>query len=208
MQCASSTTSSPTRSTNSGSISSRNCGLFNRSGLMSSRSTESSARRPLHLLPRIPIGRVDRVRANPQPLSRSDLIAHQSQQRRHDQSRPSPPLAQERGGDEVDRRLAPARPLNAQHARAVLDEVANRLELVGAEGGVGSGEVGEQRGGAVLEGHCCHHTDIRRRRSESAPASDRRVRCSGRETRIGGAARRATRSSQRGREPRPGSTSY
>ena len=43
MQCASSTTSSPTRSANSGSIEERNCGLFSRSGEISSRSTASSA---------------------------------------------------------------------------------------------------------------------------------------------------------------------
>src|SRR5919107_1223529 len=43
MQCASSTTTSPTRSANSGSMSSRKRGLFSRSGLISSRSTASSA---------------------------------------------------------------------------------------------------------------------------------------------------------------------
>ena len=45
MQCASSTTTSPTREANSGSISSRKLGLFSRSGLISSRSTASSASR-------------------------------------------------------------------------------------------------------------------------------------------------------------------
>jgi hypothetical protein len=44
MQCASSTTSRPTRSAKSGSICERNCGLLSRSGLISSRSTASSAR--------------------------------------------------------------------------------------------------------------------------------------------------------------------
>src|SRR4051812_4377631 len=43
MQCASSTTTRPTRSANSGSIEARNCGLLSRSGLISSRSTASSA---------------------------------------------------------------------------------------------------------------------------------------------------------------------
>src|ERR1700712_3985465 len=41
MQCASSTTSRPTRSANSGSIELRNSGLLRRSGLISSRSTSS-----------------------------------------------------------------------------------------------------------------------------------------------------------------------
>src|SRR4051812_14742536 len=39
----------------------------------------------------------------------------------------------------VDRRLAPARALDAQHTDAVLHQVAHGLELVGAEGGVGPG---------------------------------------------------------------------
>ena len=43
MQCASSTTSSPTRSANSGSIPERNCGLLRRSGLMRSTSTASAS---------------------------------------------------------------------------------------------------------------------------------------------------------------------
>ena len=43
MQCASSITSSPTRSANSGSISARKVGLLSRSGLISSTSTASAA---------------------------------------------------------------------------------------------------------------------------------------------------------------------
>ncbi len=43
MQCASSITSRPTRSANSGSIVLRNCGLFRRSGEISSRSTASAS---------------------------------------------------------------------------------------------------------------------------------------------------------------------
>jgi hypothetical protein len=66
---------------------------------------------------------------------------------------PAPALAQQSGRDEVDGRLAPSGALDAEHARAVLDEVADRLELVGAEGRVGAGEVGEERRGAVFEGH-------------------------------------------------------
>ena len=135
---------------------------------------------PLHLLPRIPIGRVDRVSPNPQPLGRRDLIAHQRQQRRHDQSRTSPPLAQQRGRDEVDRRLPPPGPLHAQHARAVLDEVANRLELVGTEGRVGAGQIGQEGGGAALQGHGCHHTETRARPAESLRAPSRPTRRRGR----------------------------
>ena len=39
------------------------------------------------LLPRVAVRRVDRVRADPEPLGRGDLVAHQRQQRRDDQRR-------------------------------------------------------------------------------------------------------------------------
>ena len=70
MQCASSTTSSPTRSANSGSIVSRNCGLLSRSGLISSRSTASVLEQLADLGPGVAVGRVDRVRADPELLAR------------------------------------------------------------------------------------------------------------------------------------------
>jgi hypothetical protein len=136
--------------------------------------------KPLHLLPCIPIGRVDRVSPNPKPLGRRDLVAHQRQQRRHDQSRPSPPLAQQRGGDEVDRRLPPPRPLHAQHARAVVDQVPHGFELVGTEGGVGAGELAEEGGRAVFEGHGCHHNETRARLTESLRTGSRLTRRRGR----------------------------
>ena len=139
-------------SANSGSISSRNCGLLSRSGLISSRSTASAASSSRDLVPRVAVGRVDRVRAQPEPLGGRDLVAHQRQQRRDDQRRAGAALAQQRGGDEVDRRLAPAGALHAQHARAVVDEVAHRLELVLAEVGARPGELAQELGGAVVDG--------------------------------------------------------
>ena len=105
------------------------------------------------LLPRVAVGRVDRVRADPEPLGRGDLVAHQRQQRRDDQRRAGALLAQQRGGEEVDGRLAPARALHAQHAPAVVDEVAHRLELVRAEARVRPGERAQQLGGALLDRH-------------------------------------------------------
>ena len=73
MQWASSITSRPTRSANSGSISVRNCGLSSRSGLISSRSTASASSSDAHLVPRLAVGRVDGVgadaRAAPPPRS-------------------------------------------------------------------------------------------------------------------------------------------
>jgi hypothetical protein len=103
---------------------------------------------PGNLRPCVAIRRVDRVRPDPEPLRRRDLVAHERQQRRDDERRPRPALAQEGGRDEVQRRLAPARPLHAQHPRPLLDEIGDRLELVLAEGGAGAGERLEERGGA------------------------------------------------------------
>jgi hypothetical protein len=98
---------------------------------MRSRSTQASARSSLTLLARFPVGRVDHVGANPEPLSRRDLIAHQRQETRDAQSRPGYALAQQGSRNEADRRLPPNRQLDAQHARAVLHQVAYGLELCG-----------------------------------------------------------------------------
>ncbi len=133
MQCASSITSSPTEAANSGSMSSRKRGLFSRSGLISSRSTVPSAsiRRTSAHSPWLVLLIVCARR--PEPLGRRDLVAHQRQQRAHDQRRPGARLAQQRRRHEVHRRLAPARPLHAQHPRPVLDHVSDRLQLIRPE---------------------------------------------------------------------------
>ena len=86
-----------------------------------------------HRVPLVAVGRVDGVRADAEPLGGGDLVAHQRQQRRDDQRRPGAALAQQRGGDEVHGGLAPARALHAQHARPVVNQVGDRLALVGAE---------------------------------------------------------------------------
>ena len=51
---------------------------------------------PAHLVPRRAVGRVDRVRADAEPLGRRDLVAHQRQQRRDDQRRAGARVAQQR----------------------------------------------------------------------------------------------------------------
>ena len=61
---------------------------------------------------------------------------------------PGAALAQQCGRDEVDGRLAPAGALDAQHPRAVVDEVADRLELMLAEARVGPGQLAQQLAGA------------------------------------------------------------
>ena len=102
--------------------------------------------------PGVAVRRVDRVGADADPLGGGDLVAHQRQQRRDDQRRPGAGLAPERGGEEVDGRLAPAGALHAQHAGAVDDEVAHRLELVLAELGLRARELAQELGGAVVDG--------------------------------------------------------
>ena len=124
--------------------SSRNCGLLSRSGLISSRSTASSSSSSWTSAHAVAVGRVDRVGADAEPLRGRDLVAHQRQQRRDDQRRPGALLAQQRRRDEVDGGLAPARALDAQHARAVVDQVGDGLALVLAEAGSGSGQALEQ----------------------------------------------------------------
>ena len=53
-------------------------------------------------------------RADSHPLRRLDLVAHQRQQRRDEERRSVPGLAQQFGGDEVDEALAPAGALHDQ----------------------------------------------------------------------------------------------
>jgi hypothetical protein len=97
-------------------------------------------------VPLVAVGAVDRVRSETQPLRAGDLVAHQRQQRRDDQRRAGALRAQQRGRDEVDGRLAPAGALHAQHARAVGDDVVDRLQLAVAEA---CGRVARQRAQAV-----------------------------------------------------------
>ena len=66
------------------------------------------------------VGRVDGDRADAGPLRGVDLVAHQRQQRRDDHRRAGPGRPQQRGGHEVDRRLAPAGALHDQRPGAPL----------------------------------------------------------------------------------------
>jgi hypothetical protein len=116
------------------------------------------------LAPRVAVGRVDRVRPQPELAGGVDLVAHQRQQRRDDQRRPRAGLAQQRGRHEVDGRLAPAGSLHAQHPRAVLDQVAHGVELVLAELRLRTGEGVEVLLGAGVDGGAHVSVDGRGRR--------------------------------------------
>ena len=86
--------------------------------------------------PVLGVGRVDGDRADAGPLGGVDLVAHQREQRRDDHGRPGALRAQQRGGHEVDRRLAPAGALHDQRPAPVDDQRLDRGPLVLAQLGV------------------------------------------------------------------------
>ena len=88
-------------------------------------------------------------RPDAQPLRRHDLVAHQRQQGGDDQRRPGPPVAQDAGGDEVDRALPPAGALDHQQLPPVVHQRVDRFPLavpeVGVPGLAGPGGAGPGR---------------------------------------------------------------
>ena len=109
--------------------------------------------------PVVAVGRVDRHGAEAQPVRRLDLVAHQAEQRAHDQRGAVALVAPHARGDPVDEALAPARPLHDERARAVPDDRLDRLALALAERRARAehrlevGLEGVRRGGLDIEGH-------------------------------------------------------
>ncbi len=95
-------------------------------------------------LPLLDVGGVDRDRPDAGPLGRRDLVAHQGQQRRHDDRRPRALCAQQQRRHEVDRRLAPAGALHHQRPAAVDRQRLDRRPLVVAQPGVVAPDEGAQ----------------------------------------------------------------
>ena len=87
-----------------------------------------------HLGPLVGVRGVHGHGPQPGPASRVDLVAHERQQRRHDQRGAAAAGPHQCGGDEVDRRLAPAGALHDEDPLTRLDERGDRLELAVAEG--------------------------------------------------------------------------
>ncbi len=85
---------------------------------------------PVDRFPLLRVGRVDRPGPDPRPLRRLDLVPHQRQQRRDDHRRAGATPAQQSGGDEVHRRLAPSGALHHQSTPALLHQGRHRLPLV------------------------------------------------------------------------------
>ena len=160
MQCASSITSRPTRDAISGSTSSRKRRLAKRSGATSSRSISSrsiASTIPLHSSV---LSLVMRPARTPPSSPASIWLRISDSKRRDEQRRARAPVAEQLGGDEVDRALAPPGALHHERAAALLDEGADGLELVAAEVGVVADERAECGARLVAEvGHgvgACH----------------------------------------------------
>ncbi len=98
----------------------------------------------------VPLGLVRRVegdRAYTHAGRGLDLVAHERQERAHEDGGPRARLAQDLGGDEVDGALAPSRALHEQHPASIGDEGADRFELIVAELGiVAPGEAAQKVG--------------------------------------------------------------
>ena len=107
-----------------------------------------------HAVPVVAVRRVDGDRADAQAARGVDLVAHEREQGGDEHRRPGAAPPQQRGREEVHGALAPPGALHAQHAAAVVDEVAHRLELVLAERRVRSGELAQERERLVVQWLC------------------------------------------------------
>ncbi len=89
----------------------------------------------LDALPLLGVGGVDGAGADPGPGRGLDLIAHQREERGDDHGGAGAVRPQQRGGDEVHRRLAPAGALHHQRPPLVRHEGLDRPPLVLAQPG-------------------------------------------------------------------------
>ena len=89
------------------------------------------------------VGGVDRDRPDARPLRRLDLVAHQREQRRDDDRRPGACRAQQRGGHEVHRGLAPAGALHDERPPPLRHERVDRRPLVFPQARLRPGQRGE-----------------------------------------------------------------
>ena len=165
----------------------------------------AGAQRLLDGLPLLGVRRVDGVGRDAGARRRLDLVAHQGQQRRHDQRRPGALGPQQPGGHEVDRRLAPPGALHDERPAAVGDERLDRRPLVVAQRHVVAPDERPQdllgvgsHAGTVPRG--CHGSGGRTQRharsgQHATPGAARR----GRPRSAGPGSRRATRSVDRRR---------
>jgi hypothetical protein len=86
------------------------------------------------------------VRLQPElHLRVKQLVAHERQQRTDDQRRSCTPCSQQSRGDEVDRALAPSRPLDQEQLGSFVHEPVDRLPLIWAEPRIVPDSLSQQR---------------------------------------------------------------
>ena len=90
--------------------------------------------------PVVGVGGVDRHRVDAGAVGGLDLVAHEREQRADDHRRALPARPEQRGGHEVDRRLAPPGALHHQRPPALGHQRVDRRPLVLAQRGVGPGQ--------------------------------------------------------------------
>ena len=102
--------------------------------------------------PFLTVGAVDGEGTDPESLGRLDLVAHEGQQRRHQQRRADSPVSQQPGGDEVHGALAPSGPLHQQHPPPLARQRQDRLKLISPEPGLRiTGQPPQQRERLIRE---------------------------------------------------------
>ena len=136
MQCASSTTSRPVASASRGQLLVAEPRVVQPLGADEQQVDLVGRQRRGHRRPLVGVGGVHRHGAQPGPAGRRDLVAHQREQRRHDQRRPAAPRP---APGRSRRSRPPTCPSRCAARRApvpVLDQRRDRLELAVAELGV------------------------------------------------------------------------
>ena len=103
-------------------------------------------------VPLVDVGRVDRATHDAGPAGGLHLVAHQGKQRRHDHRGTRAAGPQQRGRDEVDRRLAPPGALDDQGRTALDHEGPYRGPLVLAQRRARAGQRLQQRLGLGPQG--------------------------------------------------------
>ena len=93
---------------------------------------------------------IDRGGTHAHPFCCRDLVAHQREKRRDQQSWAFAGFAQQLGGDEIDEALAPASLLHDQQAALAFDDVAYRLFLAVAKADAGNSRTDTEK----LEAAC------------------------------------------------------
>jgi hypothetical protein len=105
------------------------------------------------LLPIVSVLAVNREGSDARALGHPDLVAHQREERRHEDRRPGAGVAEQPRRDEVHGRLAPTGALDEEVPAALSDDGVDRLALALAEPSIGPGDRIQKLEGVI--GHPC-----------------------------------------------------